>query len=149
MHTQDLGHCDVHAGNVFLHFIPDLLTPETAHVFKLGDFGLTRPIDAMRPSGTFQDYIIPPEAIRPEEFGPLDHRADLYQVGMLFLGFLNRAECRFDAADILAGRPRECAEALQHPACDVIAKLLRRHSEVRPATALQAWHEIQPLLLAQ
>lgn len=150
MHTQGLGHCDVHAGNVFLHFIPDTLTPnESAHVFKLGDFGLTRPIELMHPNGTFQHYILPPEALRPDEFGPLDHRADLYQAGLLLLGFLLRTECRFDADEILAGRPRELAEALQHPAGELIAQLLRRHSTARPDTALEAWRTVQPHILAQ
>ena len=150
MHTQGLGHCDVHAGNVFLHFIPEPLTPnESAHVFKLGDFGLTRPIEAMHPHGTFQHHITPPEALRPSEFGPLDHRADLYQAGLLLLGFLLGAECRFDGDEILAARPRELAEALQHPAGEVLAKLLRRHSEARPNSALDAYRELQSHMLAQ
>jgi serine/threonine protein kinase len=132
MHTHGLGHCDVHAGNVFLHFIPNVLVPEeAAYIFKLGDFGLTRPIEAMSPGGTFQEYITPPEAIWPDAFGVIDHRADLYQAGMLFLGFLRGEECRFDAQEIRTGRPRELAEALQHPSAALIAKLLRRHPEAR------------------
>jgi hypothetical protein len=135
--------------NVFLHFIPDPLAPEeSAHVFKLGDFGLARPIEAMSPEGTFQNWIIPPEALLPDEFGPVDHCADLYQAGLVLLGFLLGAECKFDADEIQSGRPRELAEALQHPAGEIVAKLLRRHVEARPFSALDAWRELQPLIMA-
>lgn len=146
VHTRGLAHCDVHAGNVFLRFILDSLLPkdQAASVFKLGDFGLARPIQTMDPRGTFLETLRPPEAHDPAEYGPLDHRADVYQAGLLLLNVLIGKEAVFTTQEILEGRPRELAEALSStsPAAAVVAKMLRRHAVCRPATALDAWREI-------
>jgi hypothetical protein len=50
--------------------------------FKLGDFGLAKSKDALDANGVFLNAIRPPEAIRHDEFGPLDHKADIYQIGL-------------------------------------------------------------------
>lgn len=143
VHVQGLVHCDVHAGNVFLRFVPDALMPESldsaASSFKLGDFGLTRPAAEMDPSGTFLTHLRPPEAIRPQEFGPLDHRSDIYQAGLLFLSFLSAEERVFSLDEIIAGTPRQVAETLPSAWGPFLSVLLRRHVEFRPETALDAW----------
>jgi serine/threonine protein kinase len=150
VYIQGLAHCDIHAGNVFLRIIEDAISPqEGATVFKLGDFGLARPVQTMDPSGTFLASLCPPEAMDRNTFGPLDHRSDVYQAGLLFLSVLSGAELIFTADEILEGRPRAFAEALPHPAAPAIAKMLRRHSTYRPATALDAWREIRGLLAVQ
>jgi serine/threonine protein kinase len=151
VHMQGLVHCDLHAGNVFLRIIPDSIIPQdqSACVFKLGDFGLARPIETMDPSGTFMTTLCPPEALNPSEFGPLDHRADIYQAGLLFLSVLFGRELVFTTEEILAGRPRELAEALPGPSASAIAKMLRRHSTARQETALDAWREICDTLRTQ
>jgi hypothetical protein len=120
-----------------------------ACIFKLGDFGLARPKQTMDPSGTFLTTLRPPEAFDSAEFGPLDHRSDLYQAGLLFLNFLSGTETLFTAEDIISGRPRELADNLQHPAGPTIATMLRRHAEFRPATALAAWREMRAFLSVQ
>ena len=65
MHINSIAHCDIHACNVFLHFVPDSLPPDmhTASLFKLGDFGLARPLDAIEITGTFMNCLRPPEAL--------------------------------------------------------------------------------------
>jgi serine/threonine protein kinase len=150
VHVQELAHCDVHAGNVFLRFIPDALLPEdhAASTFKLGDFGLARPVQNMDPRGTFLTSLRPPETLNPA-FGPLDYRSDVYQAGLLFLSVLLGEEQTFTVEEILAGRPRELAEALPSPAAEVVARMLRRHVEHRPPTALNAWRDISPVLMTQ
>lgn len=141
MHTRGLAHCDVHEGNVLLHSKPCMLLgrEQSALDFKLGDFGQARTIDNVDPSCTWNTSCVPPEVLAPEEFGPVDHRADLYQAGLLFLRFLTPAPLDFDADDILKGRPRELAETLLHPSAEFIAALLRRHATARPTNALDAW----------
>ena len=81
-------------------------------------------------------------------YGPLDHRADIYQAGLLFLSVLCGQELVFTPQEILAGQPRKLAEALPLSTAPVIAGMLRRHSIWRPATALDAWREISGLLAA-
>jgi serine/threonine-protein kinase len=146
VHTRGLAHCDVHAGNVFLRFIPDALVPkdQAASVFKLGDFGLARPIQTMDPSGTFLEALRPPEARNPDEFGPLDYRADVYQAGLLLLNVLVGREVAFTTEEILEGQPRQLAETLssKSPPAGVVAVMLRRHVENRPRTALDAWRQL-------
>jgi serine/threonine protein kinase len=153
VHTRGLAHCDVHAGNVFLRFIPDSLLPndQMASVFKLGDFGLARPLHNMDSRGTFLDSLRPPETHDPLEYGPLDHRADVYQAGLLLLSVLNGREAVFASKEVLAGEPRKLAEALASitPAAAVVAKMLRRHVVDRPVTALDAWREIDRVAKAQ
>ena len=69
-----------------------------------------RLIEAMDPHGTFLESIRPPEAYDAAEYGPIDHRADVYQAGLLFLCFLDGQRYRFSRVEILAGRPRQLAE---------------------------------------
>jgi serine/threonine protein kinase len=50
VHINGLAHCDIHAGNIFLHVVLDSLTPadRSATLFKLGDFGLARPLAVLK-----------------------------------------------------------------------------------------------------
>jgi eukaryotic-like serine/threonine-protein kinase len=148
IHVHGVAHCDIHSGNVFLHYIPDVLLPQqnAAFTFKLGDFGQARNIESMAADGTFLNCIRPPEALQPEEFGALDHRSDVYQAGLLFMNFLTREKCAFTVEEIVAGAPRERAEELPFPFNEVVARMLRRHVEYRTSTALDVWRELRPLL---
>lgn len=148
VHINGLAHCDVHAGNVFLHIAPDSLMPEEqgASIFKLGDFGLARPINSIEATGTFMNCLRPPEAFGPE-FGPLDQRLDIYQTGLLLLSFVAKEELRFSESEILSGAPREFAEALNTPLGVAIGRMLRRHVEYRTANALDAWRELSEAML--
>jgi hypothetical protein len=87
----------------------------------------------------------PPESIDCS-FGTLDHRVDVYQAGLLFLGFLAKREIVLDDTSILTGAPREQAELLNSPIGDAIARMLRRHVEHRTPTALDAWRELSSAL---
>ncbi len=150
VHMHELVHCDVHAGNVFLNFLPDaIVDDQSACKFQLGDFGQTRPTQNIEPAGTFLASLRPPEAFNATEFGPLDHRIDLYQAGLLFLNFLSGQEFVFTRVEILEGGPRAMAEGLPHPAASIISAMLRRHSTWRPLTARHAWLEIDQTTRAQ
>jgi serine/threonine protein kinase len=113
LHVRGLAHCDLHPGNVFWHLQPDTLLPQSAdHAasgFKVGDFGLARPIESMVPSGTFHPSFRPPEAIDPDRFGPIDQRSDIYQAGLLLVMFFLKREWPLTIEDIIAGKPREMA----------------------------------------
>jgi serine/threonine-protein kinase len=150
-HVQQLAHCDVHSGNVFVHYLPDEILPReyASMVFKLGDFGLARPKNEIAANSTFLTRIRPPEAIDKSEFGPLDHRVDIYRCGLLFLEFLLGAQGKFSQEELLIGRPQEAALMQQSPVFEAIARMVRRHVPYRTFSALEAWHEIRSALLVQ
>jgi hypothetical protein len=140
-------HCDVHPGNVFLHSKKDALLPNhhAALDFKLGDFGQTRAFQMDHRYSTWNLHCTPPE-VHESILGTIDHRADIYQAGLLFLQFLSQELLQFKMDEVLAGRPREFAENLQHPAAFVIASMLRRHVEYRPQNALETWKAFASIL---
>jgi eukaryotic-like serine/threonine-protein kinase len=150
-HVQHLAHCDVHSGNVFVHYAPDEIVPErySSMIFKLGDFGLARPLDSLTSRSTFLNRIRPPEAVDVTEFGPLDHRVDIYQCGLLLLEFLLGETGCFSQDDLLAGRPQEVALMHQTPLFESIACMVRRHVPYRTPNALTAWEDIRSALLVQ
>ena len=143
-HCQNFVHCDIHEGNVFVRYLPDEFVPETysAMHFKLGDFGLARLISALTPESTFMNSIRPPEAIS-SEFGPVDRRVDIYQVGLMFMRYLLGPVAQFTQQDLLEGRPAGLAFEQDEPVFDAIASMLFRHSHHRAATALEAWDRIR------
>ena len=143
-HVQGLAHCDIHLGNVFSRFIPDEIVPaeQSAVTFKLGDFGLARPVSAVNADGTFLNSIRPPEAIDPQEFGPVDRRADIYQVGLVLLQSFLGEEVTFTQDDILAGKPRDLALGLPGQISAALERTLRRHVTHRTPFTLDIWRDL-------
>lgn len=143
-HVQGLAHCDIHLGNVFSRFIPDEVLPSehSAVTFKLGDFGLARPISSVTAEGTFLNAIRPPEAVNPNEFGPIDHRVDIYQVGLVLLQTYLGRSVTFTQDEILAGTPRDLALKIPAPIGDALERALRRHVPHRTALALDIWRDL-------
>jgi serine/threonine protein kinase len=143
VHVQQLVHCDIHARNVMARFIQDEMTPkESVVTFKLGDFGLAKVKNALDPNGVFLDTIRPPEAIRHDEFGPLDHRMDIYHIGLLLLQLLIGPR-QFSQEERLAGTPRELALNCEPPYSFALGKALRRHAVYRTASALELWRDLR------
>jgi serine/threonine protein kinase len=144
VHVQQLVHCDIHAGNVMARFIQDELIPtkDSVLTFKLGDFGLAKMQNALDPNGVFLDPIRPPEAIKHDEFGPLDHRMDIYHIGLLLLQLLIGPR-QFSREERLAGTPRELALGCDPPYSFALEKALRRHTLYRTASALELWRDLR------
>jgi serine/threonine protein kinase len=144
VHVQQLVHCDIHAGNVMARFIQDELiaTKDSVLTFKLGDFGLAKMQNALDPNGVFLDPIRPPEAIKHDEFGPLDHRMDIYHIGLLLLQLLIGPR-QFSREERLAGTPRELALGCDPPYSFALEKALRRHTLYRTASALELWRDLR------
>jgi serine/threonine-protein kinase len=145
VHVQNMVHCDIHLRNVFVRFVPDEVLPDqlSASTFKLGDFGLARAVGSVTADGTFLNAIRPPEAVQPHEFGPLDHRIDIFQVGLLLLQVLHGQAIDFDETEMLEGRPRQLAEQMDTAWGAGLSRMLRRHASQRTPTALQAWLDLQ------
>lgn len=88
------------------------------------------------------EWMLPPEVLNSTEFGPIDHRIDIYHVGLLFLELAYSKELRFTCDEILSGKPREMALQLELPYSVALEKALRRHVAYRTADAMELWRDL-------
>jgi serine/threonine protein kinase len=145
MHVNQVVHKDIHPGNVFVKFQADALAGrESILTFKVGDLGIARNEDQIAPEGgTLAQWMLPPESMDTEQFGPVDRRLDIYHSGLLLLALLIGHIPSFTRQEILDGAPRQQAEALRSPYGWVLAKALRRHVAHRTPSALEFWRELE------
>jgi serine/threonine protein kinase len=147
LHMHDYVHQDIHSGNVFTSLLKDEYFkdgPDAPNVitFKLGDLGVARLLAEVDATNTRAEWMLPPEVLDPQEYGPLDHRIDIYHVGLLLLQIALSKEIQFTKAEILEGKPREIALALRAPYSFALEKALRRHVEYRTASAQELWRDL-------
>lgn len=145
LHLNHFAHQDIHFGNVFASFARDEMRPTDPPVgihFKLGDLGVSKLFEELDADSTLKDGIRPPEALDPSEFGPLDHRIDIYQLGLLVLQLAYSRPTTFSTEEILAGRPREMALLLEPPLNFALEKALRRHVAYRTESAEELWRDL-------
>ncbi|HEX6502142.1 MAG TPA: protein kinase [Terriglobales bacterium] len=144
IHLNGYVHQDIHLNNVFVAFARDeILENETAALnFKLGDLGVAKLFGEIDATNTRAQWMLPPEVLDTKEFGPMDHRIDIYHCGLLFLHLLNGAELRFTNEDILAGKPRDLALQLPPPYNFALEKALRRHVAARTESAMELWRDL-------
>jgi serine/threonine-protein kinase len=144
IHQNQVAHQDIHPGNVFTAFARDEIRPtEPGSIqFKLGDLGVAKVFGDLDAANTRADWMLPPEALNPSEFGPVDKRIDIYHVGLLFLQLAHSEELRFSRQEILDGRPRDLALALEPPLSFALEKALRRHATFRSAAAMEVWRDL-------
>jgi len=144
LHLNNFVHQDIHSGNVFTALVKDELIPDDkdAMLFKLGDLGVAKMVNELDARNTRAEWMLPPEVLNPSEFGPIDHRVDIYHLGLLFLELAHSKELRFSRNEILEGNPREMAQALSAPLNFALEKALRRHVQVRTADAMEFWRDL-------
>ena len=146
LHGAGVVHKDLHPGNVFTSIIKDELIPDkyNAMRFKIGDLGISKVIENIDAMNTlFAEWMLPPEALDPAEYGTLDHRVDIYHCGLLFLQVLHGRLLTLTREQVLEGVPRQMAEALPPPFNFAISKALRRHVIYRTASAMEFWRDLQ------
>lgn len=144
LHLNHYAHQDIHLGNVFAAFARNEMVPQapgSIH-FKLGDLGISKLYTELDAANTMAEWIRPPEAINPAEFGPLGNTIDIYHLGLLFLQLAHSRELRFSGGDILNGRPREMAAQLPPPLNFALEKALRRHALWRTPDAMELWRDL-------
>jgi serine/threonine protein kinase len=80
LHINQFAHQDIHANNVFAAFARDEMNADNpgAINFKLGDLGVSKVFGELDAANTLAEWIRPPEALDPVEYGPLDQRIDIY-----------------------------------------------------------------------
>lgn len=144
LHVNNYAHQDIHEGNVFSAIVKDELTPleRDAMLFKLGDLGVAKLLSELDARNTRADWMLPPEVLKPDEFGPIDHRVDIYHTGLLFLQLACSKLLRFTKEEIVAGKPRDIARTLPPPLNFALEKSLRRHVQFRTADAMELWRDL-------
>jgi len=149
LHINNLVHQDIHLGNVFTTFVKDEMPSESRAIqFKLADLGVAKLFQEVDAQNTRAQWMLPPEVMRPAEFGPIDYRIDLYHVGLLLLQIAYSKPLTFTVDEVLAGKPREMAEALPPPLNFALAKALRRHVPSRTSSAQELWRDLNASLPA-
>ena len=126
--------------------IKDEVVPDryNAMRFKVGDLGASKVIEDIDAMNTLlAEWMLPPEAIDPVEYGELDHRVDIYHCGLLFLQVLQGRTLSLTRQQVLDGIPRQMAESLPPPFNFALAKALRRHVIYRTASAMEFWRDLQ------
>ena len=86
----------------------------------------------MNAQNTRADWLLPPEVLRPTEFGQVDYRIDIYHTGLLFLQLATSKLIRFTQDEIMAGKPRELATTLSSPFNFALEKALAREARGSP-----------------
>lgn len=145
MHSHGYVHKDIHPGNIFVSQVSDRMVPtkEPVWSFKVGDLGISRLEHEIRPLNTMLAlWMLPPEAIDSRQFGAIGRTVDVYHTGLLLLSLLINKIPTFSQDEILAGVPRQLAEAHSSKYAPAIARALRRHVGSRTPTAMHFWREI-------
>ncbi len=145
IHSNGYVHKDIHPGNVFVSQSQDRMVPTKYPVwsFKVGDLGISRLETEINAFNTiFADWMLPPEAIDPVQFGSIERTVDVYHVGLLLLALLLNRVPTFTRDEVVAGTPRQLAEASPSRFGPPIARALRRHVPSRTPTALDFWRDI-------
>jgi len=145
IHKEGYVHKDIHPGNVFSSLIRDKKVPakDPVIVFKIGDLGITNLETEMDVFNTMVGrWMVPPEFLKPDQYGKIGKQVDMYHAGLVFLSLLLGRIPTFTEKDILDGGPRIMAERLNSIYSPAIAKALRRHVENRTQTALDFWKDI-------
>lgn len=145
LHVNGYAHQDIHLGNVLIASSKSEMntTGPAAIKFKLGDLGVSRLLEELDAANTMKDAIRPPEARDSKEFGPMDLRVDIYQIGLLLLQMARSEIMQFTPDEIVAGRPRELALQLPPPLNTALEKALRRHVMHRTENVVELWRDLK------
>lgn len=148
LHLNKYVHQDIHGGNVFSTFVKDEMVPQKDQViqFKLGDLGVAKLFSDVNVMNTRPQWLLPPEILDPNEFGPIDYRVDIYHLGLIFLQLAYSSRLQFTQEEILSGKPRQMALELLPPYNAALEKALRRHVMHRTSSAVNLWRDFKGLV---
>lgn len=145
IHRAGWVHKDIHVGNVFVSATKDPFDEAREPVigFKLGDFGISRMEGSIRPHGSeLAKWMLPPEAIDPQRYGPIDRRVDIYHTALTFMCVVYGRILQFTREQIHAGEPQRLALSLDSAYAPALARALDPHAARRTPTALDLWRDM-------
>jgi serine/threonine protein kinase len=82
-------------------------------------------------------WLVPPEYLSPSDCGPMDHRVDIYQAGLLLLCVLQGRVTQYSFEETALGVPAKTAEKLASEEGEALARALRPRVEERYGSALE------------
>jgi serine/threonine protein kinase len=136
VHGNGYTHRNLHPRNVF--------RAAASRDVRLGDLAinvLLGNVDVL--NAKISRWLVPPEYLNPSDCGPMDHRVDIYQAGLLLLCVLRGRVAQYSFEEISLGAPARDAEKLAPQAGQVLARALRPKVEDRFGTALEFWDALR------
>ena len=141
-HEEGVVHRDIKTANIFF---------TRKKVVKIMDFGLAKMTEEVRRSTTViggTPYYMAPEQSAGEH---VDHRADLYALGVTFFELLTGAlpfkdgDVAFHHRHTRPPDPRSRAEDIPDALAELVLQLLEKHPEDRPRSAAAVCERLQSI----
>lgn len=145
IHQSGLTHKDLHPRNVLCAIDLQQAQPDTVPdgAFKLGDLAVNALLGNVDVLNTkISRWLVPPEYLSPSECGPMDHRTDIYQNGLLLLCVLQGRIVPYSFEEISTGLPARTAGELESEYGQVLARALQPKVEDRFRSALELWQAL-------
>lgn len=142
LHRAGYTHLNLHPHNILCTIHLERLHPDSVFsgAIKLGDLEINTLLGKLDVLNTkIPRWLVPPEYLNPSDFGPLDHRADIYQVGLLLLCVLQGRITRYSFEEISTGLPAKTAEKLASGFGQAIAQALQPKVADRFQSAFGFW----------
>lgn len=145
LHGAGYTHKSLHPQTVFCTVPLDRFHPDAlfSGAIKLGDHDantLLGNVDVLNTK--LPRWLVPPEYLNPSELGPMDHRVDVYQAGLLLLCVLQGRITRYSFEEISVGLPARTAEKLDSGYGEVVARALQLKVSERFQSALEFWQAL-------
>ncbi len=144
MHDHGYVHKDIHLRNVFWTYVRNELMPHHSQsvTFKIGDLGVSRLEGELRDDRPTIPWMVAPEVLDPERFGPAGRQTDIYHAGLVLLAIAMGIEPSFTAEEIQNAVPQKTAEQLPPPIGPAIGWALQPHVDQRKLTAFDFWRSL-------
>lgn len=145
IHAAGYTHKNLHPQNIFCAVPLDHLHPDSVFhgAIKLGDLAVNTLLGNVDVLNTkLPRWLVPPEYLNPSECGPMDHRVDIYQAGLLLLCVLQGRITRYSFEEISTALPARNAEKLGSGYGRSIAQALQLKVNDRFQSALELWQAL-------
>jgi serine/threonine protein kinase len=134
-HRAGYTHRNLHPRNIF--------RGASGGAYKLGDLAadtLLGKVDVLNTK--ISRWLVPPEYLSPSDCGPMDHRVDVYQAGLLLLCLLHGRISQYSFEEISRGAPAKAAQTLASNYGEILARALRPKVADRYGSALELWEAL-------
>ncbi len=145
LHRAGYTHKNLHPRNVFCTTHLDSSHPDaiSSGAIKLGDADVNTLLGSLDVlNAKLPRWLVPPEYLNTSELGPMDHRMDIYQAGLLLLCVLQGRILRYSFEEISLGLPARTAEQLDSCHAQAIARALQLKVADRFQTAAELWRAL-------